>query len=336
MAIIKKRDTTLLKLKNELRAYIENNNKKLESELKPLEVKRDLYTTRFNKELNESKQRNKYPVVFKSFFVTAVLFIVVYYLFKSIYFNLLLSACVFFTIANNLLNKVIENIKPDEELHKVENKIYSIKNECANKNIAVKDDLYKIEKGFGGEYEVAKLIEENLSDTFILLNDITIPTPNGTGTTQIDHVLISPKRIICLETKSSEGIYYPNKNGWMWYPTKRQKYGRTSKGCLQDNPIKQATYHSRKLYNFLISKHMECRVDAIVVLSNSYSEYRGPREYCPVLSIHELISYLQLDEDGEITINENTSNEIGEFLLESDRMFSKQHCEKYNKVLVNI
>lgn len=335
MAIVKKRDTTLLEQKNELKEYIEKNNKKLTSELKPLKIKKKMYVTKYKEELYEAKQKSKFPIILKSFFVTTAIFLIVYYLFKSIYFNLLLSTCIFFTIADKLLNKVIENVKPHEELHKIENKIYSIKNEYASKNNAVKDDLYKIEKGFGGEYEVARLIEEKLSDKFILLNDITIRTPSGT--TQIDHVLITPKRIICIETKSSEGIYYPNKNGWMWYPTRRRRYGKTSKGCLQDNPINQATYHSRKLYNFLVSKQIEYKVDAIIVLSNPYSKYKGPKDYCPVLSIHELITYLKLDDIREVVISKGESNTISKLLLQSNEEFSQQHYEKYSKkVLANI
>lgn len=56
-------------------------------------------------------------------------------------------------------------------------------------------------KGKLGEYKVSSLLPKQLKPpTYQVLNDITILSQNGT--TQIDHIVVSPYGIFVIETKN--------------------------------------------------------------------------------------------------------------------------------------
>ena len=59
-------------------------------------------------------------------------------------------------------------------------------------------------KGKLGEFKVSYLVQKYLKPpTYQVLDDITIPSINGT--TQIDHVVVSPYGIFVIETKNFKG-----------------------------------------------------------------------------------------------------------------------------------
>ena len=57
-------------------------------------------------------------------------------------------------------------------------------------------------KGKAGELAVSAHVKLHLDEHYILLNDVTLPD-ESTGTTQIDHILLSPFGIFVIETKNS-------------------------------------------------------------------------------------------------------------------------------------
>ena len=59
-------------------------------------------------------------------------------------------------------------------------------------------------KGKMGELMVAVHVDKALGDEYILLNNCTIPDQEQ-GTTQIDHILISPYGVFIIETKNYTG-----------------------------------------------------------------------------------------------------------------------------------
>ena len=68
-------------------------------------------------------------------------------------------------------------------------------------------------KGKFGEFAVKTHVKLYLKEHYVLLNDCTLPDGQG-GTTQIDHILLSPFGIFIIETK--------NYKGWI-FGTERQK-----------------------------------------------------------------------------------------------------------------
>lgn len=98
-------------------------------------------------------------------------------------------------------------------------------------------------KGKMGERMVIKHAQ-TLGDQYVLLNDCTIPDQDD-GTTQIDHILISPYGVFVIETK--------NYTGWI-FGGARQKFWTQKiykKSYKFKNPIHQNYKHMKVLENIL-------------------------------------------------------------------------------------
>lgn len=94
-------------------------------------------------------------------------------------------------------------------------------------------------KGKAGEKVVAAKLSHLPKDRYKVLNNITIPTPNGSS--QIDHLVVSLYGIFVIETKNYNGWIYGSEHGEYWtqniYGNKYQFY----------NPILQNAGHVRAL-----------------------------------------------------------------------------------------
>ena len=92
------------------------------------------------------------------------------------------------------------------------------------------------DKGKIGENKVFKALCSNLDKEYRVLNDVIIPDNVG-GTTQIDHVVLSPYGIFVIETKNLKGWIFGSMDSKMWmqqiFNEKYQFY----------NPIKQNYKH---------------------------------------------------------------------------------------------
>lgn len=93
------------------------------------------------------------------------------------------------------------------------------------------------DKGKIGENKVANYLHAKLDEkSYCILNDVIIPDNVG-GTTQIDHVVLSPFGIFVVETKNLKGWIFGNVDSKMWmqqiFNEKHQFY----------NPIKQNYKH---------------------------------------------------------------------------------------------
>jgi hypothetical protein len=98
-------------------------------------------------------------------------------------------------------------------------------------------------KGKAGEKVVARMLGKLPKEQYIVLDDVTIPTPRGSN--QIDHLIISVFGIFVLETKNYTGWIYGSESGEYWtqniYGKKNQLY----------NPILQNAGHLRALRRVL-------------------------------------------------------------------------------------
>ena len=97
--------------------------------------------------------------------------------------------------------------------------------------------LWKLrDKGKIGENKVSRALCANLDKEYCFLNDVIIPDNIG-GTTQIDHIVLSPYGIFVIETKNLKGWIFGNTDSKMWmqqiFNEKHQFY----------NPIKQNYKH---------------------------------------------------------------------------------------------
>lgn len=118
-----------------------------------------------------------------------------------------------------------------------------------------------------GEKRVARKLDW-LPKEYIVLNDIMLPTQYGT--TQIDHVVVSPYGIFVIETKNYKGWIFGHENSEEWKQSllgKERWYGWSSEQHKFRNPIRQNLSHTRAIKRILANIG-DFRIIPIVVFSD--------------------------------------------------------------------
>lgn len=91
-------------------------------------------------------------------------------------------------------------------------------------------------KGKLGEFLVARSFKKHLDpETYTVLHDVTLPVRGGT--TQIDHIVVSPFGIFVIETKNMSGWIFGSPNEKQWTQTFHRKKFRFQ------NPLRQNYKH---------------------------------------------------------------------------------------------
>ena len=95
-------------------------------------------------------------------------------------------------------------------------------------------------KGRIGELMVSAHVKKGLGEEYMLLNNVTIPDGEQ-GTTQIDHILISPYGVFIIETK--------NYTGWIFGGVRQKQWTQKiyKKSYKFQNPLHQNYKHSKVL-----------------------------------------------------------------------------------------
>jgi hypothetical protein len=102
-----------------------------------------------------------------------------------------------------------------------------------------------------GEKRVARKLHA-LPGEYITLNDILLPT--HCGTTQIDHIVVSPYGIFVIETKNYKGWIFGHENSEEWKQSllgKKNLLGWSSEQHKLRNPIRQNASHARNVRRML-------------------------------------------------------------------------------------
>ena len=99
-------------------------------------------------------------------------------------------------------------------------------------------------KGWFGEVQGTLAKKMRLDgDTYIDVNNVTIPTSNGT--TQIDHVIVSRYGVFVVETKNIDGWIFGDEKSPQWT---QSLFGKKYKF---QNPLRQNYRHTKALSDFL-------------------------------------------------------------------------------------
>jgi restriction system protein len=85
------------------------------------------------------------------------------------------------------------------------------------------------------------------SDIYADINNVTIPTSNGT--TQVDHIIVSRYGIFVIETKNIDGWIYGDAKSPQWT---QNLFGKRFKF---QNPLLQNYRHTRALSEYLVIEH---------------------------------------------------------------------------------
>jgi hypothetical protein len=107
--------------------------------------------------------------------------------------------------------------------------------------------MFSILKGWFGEKQTQFGMWLKLGDEYIRFHDVIVPAPNGT--TQIDHLLISPFGIFVIETKNINGWIFGNEKSKQWT---QSLYGKKYKF---QNPLHQNYLHTKALASYLNIDH---------------------------------------------------------------------------------
>ena len=111
-----------------------------------------------------------------------------------------------------------------------------------------------------GEDEVASILESLPEEDYTVINDITIK--NRAGTSQIDHLVISPYGLFVIETKCYQGWLFGSEESQKWTQSLYTKKFRFY------NPIQQNRLHIKAL-KFNLAKYPYIPYYSIIVLAGS-------------------------------------------------------------------
>lgn len=100
-------------------------------------------------------------------------------------------------------------------------------------------------KGAVGEKKVNSTLETLNSERYLIFHDLYIPIANGKKTSQVDHVVLSPKGIFVIETKNYKGWITGSEQNQYWRKTFYQRKDKFN------NPIWQNYGHIKALKEYL-------------------------------------------------------------------------------------
>ena len=143
---------------------------------------------------------------------------------------------------------------------------------------------YNAEAGIKGERMVTAALQQ-LDDSCYLVDDVLLPGRRG----NIDHILLSPKGIFCIETKNWTGDIRCNRDEW----TKKERRRIYS----MESVSKQAWKNANDLSD-LIRKRLNIGmpVTPICVFTNPSAKLKLTRPTLPVLRVAELSEYIRSTE----------------------------------------
>jgi len=100
-------------------------------------------------------------------------------------------------------------------------------------------------KGWIGEWHVNRGLRKLDGGQYQLFHDLYLPRPDGKGTTQVDHVVVSPFGVFVVETKNYRGWIFGTETQRQWT---QQIFRRKEKF---QNPLHQNKLHVRALMELL-------------------------------------------------------------------------------------
>ncbi|UCH34016.1 MAG: NERD domain-containing protein [Armatimonadota bacterium] len=167
-------------------------------------------------------------------------------------------------------------------------------------------------RGYLGERRVFAELRK-LPDDYWIFNDVTIRV--GEDSAQIDHILVSPYGLWCIETKSLRGTIRGKENERHWTQIKRPDSGRTRREKFY-NPVAQNATHCRRLGEYL-KQHLGVTlpVRSAVVFTGAQLEVDTAT---PAVSTRELRGVIQRS-DTQACLEESKLRVILDALTQRER-----------------
>ncbi|KYD08267.1 hypothetical protein B5V88_14195 [Heyndrickxia sporothermodurans] len=162
----------------------------------------------------------------------------------------------------------------------------------------------QLERGLMGEKIISEVLQKYLPSYYRIIDDIFVRTEDF-EMTQVDHLLIHPQFIVCIETKNLSGaLSSVDEEVWEQKNYKGEVYSMNS-------PQLQSLTHTMHLTSFLTSMSITIPIYSVVVLlSNKVCQFDVKsdmyyQDKCPVLYGKELVPFVlkkekELQEKGHL------------------------------------
>lgn len=177
------------------------------------------------------------------------------------------------------------------------------------------------------ESRVVEVLAEKLNTKdYYIFNNLILET--STGSTQVDHIIVSPYGIFVLETKDCAGWIFASENGKVW----TQTFPNGEKHTFQ-NPLHQNYKHVKILEKYIPFVPVTSIKNIVVFTERSEFKTKKPDH---VIYIHELFSYL--DTFTHVVINKAIYfMAIGKLsqLCQSTDISPEKHVFNLNKEHIN-
>ncbi|MBR1453561.1 MAG: NERD domain-containing protein, partial [Lachnospiraceae bacterium] len=133
-----------------------------------------------------------------------------------------------------------------------------------SKNIETAGGYQAKVTGDTGELELSSVLK-SLPDYYHIIDNVMLKTKKGT--TQIDHIIVSPFGIFVVETKNHKGMIFGDTYGQVWTQVLRNGH------FLIYNPIKQNEGHIKHLSNAI--KIPANYMQGVIVFTNRNADLRN-------------------------------------------------------------
>ncbi len=172
-------------------------------------------------------------------------------------------------------------------------------------------------KGVLGESRVGTRLRELPDEDFAVISDLLLPTSSGTS--QIDHLVVSRSGIFVIETKNYSGWIHGNENSEYWTQTKYRSRIEFR------NPVKQNWAHVFALKAVL--SDLKSIVYHPIVVFVGTAELKNVYSRTPVIYGHELLRTI-LDASGGANLTVDQVRQIAHRLKEAcirDKHAKREH-----------
>jgi hypothetical protein len=136
--------------------------------------------------------------------------------------------------------------------------------------------------GWQGEKQVAKLLTNNISDDYYLINDLYLHGGGG----DIDHLVLAPNGVFVLETKNWSGNI--SCIGDEWY----RERGHVA-GSSPSNQVKRNVIKIKKIIDSSANlRALGIWVEGVVVITNNHATLHLKNATVTILKLSQLPNYL--------------------------------------------
>lgn len=178
--------------------------------------------------------------------------------------------------------------------------------------------------GWKGEMIVSRLLKKIAKNRFIVMNDIMLPLYNNM--TQIDHLVIGPFGVMCVETKNHSGVIKGSMDDVYW----KQRLGFRTRSFY--NPLSQNQTHVHAVHYFLRKEGLHhVPVYNLVVFSSNNVSIKLNEDHLPVIPVHYLKKYFKDKAFDEPKVDmEKVVEAIQKYQI-TDKAAKKQHVQRLKK-----